>query len=103
MSGQPLSATEAATRLRIAVPTLYGWLGESDVGLLVIQGQPVTIRYYQGGARGQGRITIDADEVERLRELMRVVPQRAPLRRPPTKHNQFPGITVPLGRPADGG
>jgi hypothetical protein len=103
MSGQLLSATEAAERLGITVTTLYDWLGQSDHSLLVIRGQRVTIHYYQSGSQGQGRIKIEADEVERLKELMRVVPQRALLRRPPMPRNQFSGITVPLGRPPVGG
>jgi hypothetical protein len=98
MSAQLLSANEAAQRLGITVTTLYDWLGQSDHSLLVIRGQPVTIRYYQGGRQGQGRIRIEADEVERVKQLMREVPQRVLLRRPPVPRNQFPGITVPLGR-----
>jgi hypothetical protein len=100
MSRQLLSANEAAERLGIAVTSFYDWLGKSNLGLLVIRGQSVTIRYYQGGSQGQGRIKIEADEVERIKELMRVVPERATLCRPPLPRNGFPGITVPLGRPA---
>src|SRR5262245_44218494 len=67
-----LSATEAARRLGITVTTLYDWLGKSDVGLLEIRGQRVTVRYFQGGPLGQGRIKIEIDEIERLKEIMHV-------------------------------
>ena len=70
-----------------------------DSGELIIRGQPVTIEYYQGGAKGQGRIRIAAAEVERLTELMRVRTQPVAPRRPYVQPRQFPGITVPLGRP----
>ncbi len=98
-----LSAKEAAQRLGVAPATLYGWLGLSDCGLLVICGQRVTIRYYQGGPSGQGRIRIESSEVERLKELTRVVPQKSVSRRPHMHFEQFPGITVPLGRPISSG
>ena len=94
-----LSAKEAARRLGLAVTSLYDWLGQSDRGLLLLRGQPVTIAYFQGGAQGQGRIRMEATEVERLRDLMRVRPQPVRSRRPPTRPETFPGITVPLGRP----
>jgi hypothetical protein len=97
-----LPTKEAARRLGITVTTLYDWLGQSDVGLLVIRGQRVTIRYFQSGANGQGKIQIESREVDRLRELMRVVPQRAIQRRPHLHSDRFPGITVPLGRPDPG-
>ena len=84
----------------ITTTCLYDWLGQSDRGLLVIRGQAVTVNYFQGGPRGQGRIRIEASEIERLKELMRVVPQAYVLRRPPVRVMNFPGITVPLGRPA---
>jgi hypothetical protein len=94
-----LSACQAARRLGVSVTTLYDWLGLSDHGLLIIRGQPVTVEYFQGGPQGQGRIRIEASEVERIIELMRVHPQRArPVRRP-VPRQAFPGITVPLGRP----
>jgi hypothetical protein len=99
MSEEFLTAQEAAGRLGIAVASLYDWLGQSDRGLLVIRGQPVTIDYLQGGAQGQGRIRIEAGEVERLQNLMRVRPQPRLPRRPPSRQCSFPGITVPLGRP----
>ena len=80
---------------------MYQWLAESDAGALVIRGQQVTINYLQGGAKGQGRIKIEASEMERLKELMRVRPRPERPRQPPTKPNRFPGITVKLGRPTD--
>ena len=95
-----LPPAEAARRLGITVPTLYDWLGRSDRGLLVIRGRAVTVDYLQGGPRGQGRIRIEAAEVERLKDLMRVRPAPAPPRRvPAAPPTAFPGITVPLGRP----
>ncbi|MCI0541381.1 MAG: helix-turn-helix domain-containing protein [Verrucomicrobiales bacterium] len=94
-----LSAKEAARRLAISVTTLYDWLGQADYGLLLIRGQRVTICYFQGGPGGQGRIRIEPSEVERIKELMRVVPQKSIPRRPQMHADQFPGITVPLGRP----
>ena len=99
MHEELLSARAAACRLGIAVSSLYDWLGQSDRGLLVIRGQPVTIDYLQAGARGQGRIRIEPGEVERLKNLMRVRPQPSLPRRPPVRQASFPGIKVPLGRP----
>jgi len=101
MDSDLLSTREAAKRLGISVATLYDWLGQSDRGLLVIRGESVTFGYFQGGPQGQGRIRVEAAEVERIRELMRVRPQQAPARRPPIRHVSFPGITVKLGRPND--
>jgi hypothetical protein len=103
MSHDLLTAKEAASRLGITATTLYDWLGESDYGLLVIRGQRVTIRYFQSGPSGQGKIQIEACEVERIKELMRVVPQQVIPRRPQLRSDQFPGITVPLGRPMSSG
>lgn len=94
-----LATGQAAARLGISVTSFYDWLGLSDRGLLMIRGQKVTIDYFQGGPRGQGRIRIEAAEIDRLHELMRVRPREAHLRRPPIKRQTFPGITVPLGRP----
>ena len=99
MPEELLSAREAARRLGVAVTTLYDWLGRSDRGRLVLRGRTVTIHYFQGGARGQGRIHIEASEVLRLLELMRVRPRPETPRRPPDRCQSFPGITVPLGRP----
>ncbi len=94
-----LSPAQAGCRLGISVTTLYDWLGMSDKGLLVIRGQSVTIDYFQGGPQGQGRIRIEAAEVERVRELMRVRPQHLKPVRQRIPRQSFPGITVPLGRP----
>ncbi|REJ69558.1 MAG: DNA-binding protein [Planctomycetota bacterium] len=101
MSSKLLSSDEAAKSLGISVLTLYEWLGRSDCGEFCIRGQPMTIEYLQGGAKGQGRIRIEEQEVERLKEAMRVRPQPPRKRRPPSKPQNFPGITVPLGRPDD--
>ena len=100
MAEDLLSAREAARQLGLAVTTLYDWLGQSDQGLLVLRGRPVTVYYLQGGPQGQGRILLPAGEVARLLELLRVHPRRTHSRRPPVK--AFPGITVPLGRPPMG-
>ena len=94
-----LFSAEAARRLGISRATFYDWLAQSDAGALLIRGQSVTIDYYQGGARGQGRIMISVSEIERLQELMRVEPRHTNTRRPPTRKQHFPGIHVPLGRP----
>jgi hypothetical protein len=94
-----LSTKDAATMLGISTISLYDWLAQSDAGALSIRGQPVTIDYLQGGPRGQGRIRIEAREIERLKNLMRVRPQPPRLRRPAVKSESFPGITVRLGRP----
>ena len=80
---------------------MYEWLAQSDAGELVIRGQPVTIDYLQGGPKGQGRIRIEAGEVERLKELQRVKPRLAKKRRPPRRREQYPGIFVELGDPDD--
>ena len=95
-----LTARDAAETLGISVATLYDWLAQSDAGTLVIRGQSVAVDYLQGGPQGQGRIRIEASEVERIKELMRVRPQRVPPRRPRVRRDAFPGITVPLGRPS---
>jgi hypothetical protein len=101
VSDELLTAAAAAVRLGITVTTLYDWLGRSRVGELEIRGRRVTIDYLQAGARGQGRIRIEAHEVERLRELMRVATiAPPPPRRAPLRHDSFPGIVVPLGRPS---
>jgi hypothetical protein len=84
MANDLLSTTKAARRLGISRASLYDWLAQSDGGTFVLRGRPVTIDYFQGGAKGQGRIKIEANEIERLKELMRVRPQPARRRRPPT-------------------
>lgn len=101
MDGEWISVREAAPRLGIQAATLYDWLGRADYGLLELHGEKVSIDYFQTGAKGQGRIRIAVDEVERLRELMRVRPRVAPVRRNPVPRREFPGIVVPLGRPGD--
>jgi hypothetical protein len=99
MDGELLSARDAARRLGISVTTLYGWLGLSDYGLLIIRGRRVTVSYLQGGPQGCGKIAIETEEVERLKQAMRVKGQGfAPPRRS-VSPKQFPGIHVPLGRP----
>ena len=72
MASELLSTSDAAQRLGISTATTYQWLADSDAGTLVILGQPVPVDYFQGGPRGQGRIKIEAHEVERLKQLMRV-------------------------------
>ena len=99
MSDDLLTAAEAARRLGISVTTFYDWAGKSRIGELEIRGQRVTIDFFQGGPRGQGRIRLGAREVERLREFMRVRPRAVEIRLPPVKQIHWPGIHVPLGRP----
>jgi hypothetical protein len=99
MSGELFTAQDAAPRLGITVASLYDWLRQSDQGTFCLRGQPVVIEYFQGGALGQGRIRLEAQEIERLKELMRVRPRRVPSRRPPARREVYPGITVELGRP----
>ena len=101
MSSELLSSEQAARKLGISVFTLYDWLGQSDAGRFEIRGQPVTIAYYQGGRRGQGRIKIDSREIDRLLSLMRVSPQPNILRKKPTKKPTLQHITAKLGRPED--
>ena len=101
MTEELLCANEAARRLAISPATLYEWLGQSDAGMLRIRGRPVTIDYLQGGPKGQGRIKIEAREIERLKDLMRVRPHPLRPRRPPVRPASYPGITVTLGRPDD--
>jgi hypothetical protein len=99
MFDELLTTRDAARRLGISVVSLYDWLGQSDRGLLVIRGLPVTIDYFQGGPQGQGRIRIESAEVDRIRECMRVRPCSVRAPRHPVKRDAFPGITVELGRP----
>lgn len=100
MSDELLTPVAAARRLGITVTTFYDWLGRSRIGQLEIRGRRVTISYLQGGAKGQGRIRIEAHEVERVRELMRVASIAPPQRRTPMRRDSFPHIDVPLGRPS---
>lgn len=101
MDDELLTTRQTAQRLGISTASLYSWLAQSNAGTFVLNGQPVTIDYIQGGAKGQGRIRIEAREVDRLRDLMRVQPSPQPVRRPPVQHTRFPGITVKLGRPRE--
>ncbi|HVX63811.1 MAG TPA: DNA-binding protein [Pirellulales bacterium] len=94
-----LSAQESARRLGISVSSFYDWLNQSDRGEFAIRGEPVTINYFQTGRKGQGRILLESDEVQRLKDLFRVRPRKAAVRRQPTRPRSFPGITVKLGRP----
>jgi len=100
MSEELLTVQVAARRLGITPPTLYDWLGQSDYGILTIRGGRVSVRYLQGGPRGQGRIRIPAGEVDRLLEAMTVAPRHPPSRPDGARSlKSYPGITVPLGRP----
>ena len=101
MSRELLSSQEAARRLGISPTTLYDWLAQSNAGTFMLRGQPVTIRYYQTGRRGQGRIKIECQEVERLLALMRVSPTSTQIRRPPSKKASLNHITTRLARPED--
>jgi hypothetical protein len=101
MSSELLSSEQAARRLGISVLTLYDWLAQSDAGQLEIRGRPVTIDYFQGGRRGQGRIKIDKQEIDRLLSLMRVLPNAKPARQQPQKRSTLQHITTKLGRPGD--
>lgn len=65
----------------------------------MIRGAAVTIDYFQTGRRGQGRIHLEAHEVDRLRDLLRVRPQKPIPRRMPVNLSLYPGISVELGRP----
>ena len=67
-----LSAQESARRLGISVSSFYDWLNQSDRGEFAIRGEPVTIDYFQTGRKGQGRILLESDEVQRLKDLFRV-------------------------------
>lgn len=99
MPDQLLNSHEAAKQLGLSVTSLYDWLARSDCGEFILRGKPFTINYFQGGARGQGRIQIETSEIERIKEAMRVRPQAIPHRRQPIQKGHYPGITVPLGRP----
>jgi transposase-like protein len=99
MSDALLNVRESAQRLGIAPSQLYAWLRQSDRGEFVLRGQHVTIEYFQGGPRGQGRIRIHPREIDRLNGLMQVSPREMQRRRPPLRRDMFPGISVPLGRP----
>jgi hypothetical protein len=99
MSRELLSSGEAARRLGISIPRLYEWLALSDRGDFLLRGAPITIDYFQGGARGQGRIRIAAREVDRLLDLMRVKPVQRRKRQSPTRRSTLRHITAKPGRP----
>jgi hypothetical protein len=99
MAAELLTSKEAARRLGVSVSQFYEWLRLSNAGELRFCGHAVTIDYFQGGPKGQGRIRIDAAEVERLLEFMRVRPRTLPIRKPIVRHPVYPGITAELGRP----
>ena len=101
MATRLLTAKDAAAALGISVLTLYDWLYQSDMGKFNIRGQPVTIDYYQGGRRGQGRIKIDVQETQRLLSMMRVSPKVPGTRKQPTKKSTLQHISTRLGRPED--
>jgi len=101
MSQELLSSNQAASALGISVPTLYGWLSQSDVGEFQLRGQPVTIAYFQGGGKGQGRIKIPAKEIGRLLAMMAVKPRQLPTRQLPRSIPSMKHITSNLGRPED--
>ena len=96
-----LTSRETARRLGISPATLYDWLAQSDAGTFVIRGMPTTIHYYQGGRKGQGRIKIEPQEIERLLDLMKVSPKTNSRRQPPRPTTPFQHITTKLGRPDD--
>jgi hypothetical protein len=100
MSDELLTTREAAHRLGISRTSFYDWLAQSNAGQFVLRGHATTIQHFQGGAKGQGRIKLEAQEVERLRDLMRVQPRPQTVRRPAIKQTEFPGIRVKLGRPS---
>lgn len=97
MADRLLSTTEAAEQLGISRATLYAWVSRSNAGEFILRGQPVTIEHFQSGPQGQGRIQFESEEIQRLRELMRVRPRTAYQRRPPVRRQEFPGIHVKLG------
>jgi len=101
MSQDLLSSNQAASALGVTVPTLYGWLSQSDVGEFQLRGQPVTISYFQGGGKGQGRIKIPAKEIDRLLALMAVKPRKLPTRQPHRPRRSMQHITSNLGRPEE--
>ena len=96
-----LSSREAAHQLGISIATLYDWLLQSDAGTFKLRARGVTINYFQGGAHGQGRIMIEANEIQRLLALMRVKPKPHSKRNPPTRKPALQHITTKLGRPED--
>lgn len=96
-----LTTQQAAQALGISVFTLYDWLSQSKNGEFEIRGEKVSIAYYQGGRRGQGRIRIDRKEVDRLLSAMRVTPKAPRARRQSKAKTELQHITSKLGRPDD--
>lgn len=94
-----LTPTQAAAALGIERTTFYGWIGLARRGLLILRGRRFELAFRQTGAAGQGRILIEAGEIERLQDHLLVRPQLVIERRPRTPTREFPGIHVPLGRP----
>jgi hypothetical protein len=101
MAKQLLNTKDAAAAIGVSVLTLYDWLSQSDSGKFEIRGQPVTVEYFQGGRRGQGRIKIAHQEIERILSLMRVTPKVASSRSRCKKKPTLQHITTKLGRPVD--
>ena len=101
MDRQWLSAAQAAGRLGIERSSLYDWLAQSNRGDFVIRGKSTTIAYSQSGAKGQGRILIDAAEVERLLQLMMVAPRVKAPRQTRQRPADLRHITTQLGKPGD--
>ena len=58
-----LTAKDAADAFGISVTTFYEWLTQSDQGTFEIRGEHVSLAYFQGGRKGQGRIQIEPSEV----------------------------------------
>jgi hypothetical protein len=101
MVDQLITSKSAAESLGINVLTLYDWLSQSDAGTFKLRGESVTIEYYQGGARGQGRIRMSLAEVQRLLSLMRVTSgsRPVPTRRQVKMKRTLQHITTRPGRP----
>ena len=101
MTTDLLTTEAAAQRLGITRATLYDWLAQSDRGEFLIRGKPVTIGYYQSGRKGQGRIQIESQEIERLLGFMRVSPKQQNERKLPSKNQTYRHISAKLGRPEE--
>lgn len=99
MPDKLLTSTEAARRLGVSVHRLYEWLAQSDRGRFLLRGAPITVEYFQSGAKGQGPIRISVREVERLLDRMRVKPTTQRNRRNPTIRTALQHITAKPGRP----
>ena len=101
MPSDLLNAREAAQRLGISVHTLYGWLSASSKGRLEIHNRPLSINYFQTGRRGQGRIKIESQEIDRLLLLMQPKPESTARRKRSKAAPALQHITTPLERPDD--